>query len=316
MTNQSGAATRQDDLIQPFRIEASGLHGRLVRLGATLDQPLTAHDYPDPVATLLGECLTLAAGLAAALKFDGTFSLQAKGDGPVRMIVADATSDGDVRGYAQVEGDLPDFDAIETAPIPRLLGAGYLALTVDQGPAAERYQGIVDLDGATLGECVHHYFQTSDQFSTAVKLSVARDDTGCWRGGALILQRSPEDENPMTQDDAEEAWRRAVILMGSCTPEEMVEPSLNANQLLYRLFHEDGVRVFDPKPIAFACKCSPDRMSAAVAMLTPEELREMTVDGAVTVTCQFCNATHIFDEAALRDLRLPGAPDAPEATPT
>ena len=310
MTNSDGGTTRRDDLIQPFKIEASGLYGRLVRLGPALDQPLKAHDYPDAVAVLLGECLTLTAGLAAALKFTGAFSLQAKGDGPVRMIVADATNSGAIRGYAQVDGPLPDPGDIATAPIPRLLGAGYLAFTVDQGPDTERYQGIVALDGATLVDCVHHYFQTSNQFSAAVKLSVARDDSGCWRGGALILQRSPEDENPLTQDDAEEAWRRAVILMGSCTLEEMVDPSLAANQLLYRLFHEDGVRVFDPQPIAFACKCTPERMAAAVAMLTPEELLEMSVDGAVTVTCQFCNAGHVFDEAALRDLRAPDTPDA------
>jgi molecular chaperone Hsp33 len=303
VTNLADAAPRSDDLIQPFKIEASGLHGRLVRLGPALHQPLTSQDYPDSVAILLGECLTLSAGLAAALKFDGTFSVQAKGDGPVRMIVADATNSGAIRGYAQFEGPAPTLDEVSTAPIPRLLGAGYMAFTVDQGPDSERYQGIVDLEGATLGDCVHHYFQTSDQFSTAVKISVARDAAGYWRGGALILQRSPEDENPLTQDDAEEAWRRAVILMGSCTPDEMVDPSLAANQLLYRLFHEDGVRVFDPQPIAFACKCTPERMAAAVAMLTLEELHEMTVDGAVTVTCQFCNAGHVFDEAALRDLR-------------
>ena len=123
----------------------------------------------------------------------------------------------------------------------------------------------------------------------------------------MILQRSPEDENPLTQDDAEEAWRRAVILMGSCTLAEMVDPLLSAKQLLFRLFHEDGVRVFDQSPIVFACKCTPERMAAAVAMLTMEELREMTIDGAVTVTCQFCNAGHVFDESALRDIRAPDA---------
>ena len=303
VTDSPSTASRLDDFIQPFKIEASGLHGRLVRLGPALHQPLTSQDYPDSVATLLGECLTLSAGLAAALKFDGTFSVQAKGDGPVRMIVADATNAGAIRGYAQFKDPMPILGDVLSAPIPRLLGAGYMAFTVDQGPDTERYQGIVDIEGATLGDCVHHYFQTSDQFAAAVKISVARDADGCWRGGALILQRSPEDENPLTQDDAEEAWRHAVILMGSCTLAEMVDPLLSANQLLFRLFHEDGVRVFDPSPIAFACKCTPERMAAAVAMLTLEELREMTIDGAVTVTCQFCNAGHVFDGAALRDLR-------------
>jgi molecular chaperone Hsp33 len=299
-----GAHARLDDLTQPFKIEASGLHGRLVRLGPALDQPLQAHDYPAPVAELLGECMALTVGLASVLKFQGTFSLQARGDGPVRMLVADATNTGAIRGYAQVTGDIPDWEAVKNAPIPRLIGAGYLAFTVDQGPGTEPYQGIVDLDGATLGECVHHYFQQSNQFSAAVKLGVAQGHDGHWRGGCIILQRSPEDENPMTQDDAEEAWRRAVILMGSCTPEELIDPAIEANQLLYRLFHEDGVRVFDPHPIAFACKCTPDRMGAAVAMLTPDERSEMTIDGKISVTCQFCNAEHVFDEAAVA--ALPG----------
>ena len=295
-----GAHARLDDLTQPFKIEASGLHGRLVRLGAALDKPLQAHDYPAPVAKLLGECLTLTAGLASVLKFEGTFSLQARGDGPVRMLVADATNDGAIRGYAQVDGDVPAEDDVKDAPIPRLLGAGYLAFTVDQGPDSERYQGIVDLDGATLGDCVHHYFQQSDQFSAVVKIAVARDDSGHWRGGCLVLQRSPEDENPMTQDDAEEAWRRAVILMGSCTPAELTDPAIDANQLLFRLFHEDGVRVFDHHPISFRCKCTTERMGAAVAMLTADELRDMTIDGEVTVTCQFCNAEHVFNEETLK----------------
>lgn len=286
-------------------IDASHLHGRLVRLGDAIHQPLTAHDYPEPVATLLGQCMTLTAGLASALKFDGSFSLQAKGDGPITLLVADVTNDGAMRGYAQFKDGMPPREVWENAPVPHLLGKGYLAFTVDQGPDMERYQGIVDLDGATLADCIHHYFRQSNQFTATVKLAVGKDANGNWRGGGLILQRLPDEENPIKQDDYEEAWRRAVILMSSGTDAEMLDPDLSPNDFLFRLFHEDGVRVFDTQGIRFACRCSTERMAAAVAMLTDEELEAMKIDGRVEVTCQFCNATHTFDETALQTIRNP-----------
>ena len=285
-----------DDLIQPFTIEASGLHGRLVRLGPALDKPLRAHDYPEPVAALLGETIALVAGLAGGLKYDGVFSLQARGDGPVSLMVADVTTDGGLRGYASMRGDIPDG----TPSVPRLLGAGMMAFTVDQGPDMEKYQGIVEIQGATLTDCVHHYFQQSGQFTAGVKLACQRLPNGQWRGGALLLQRLPEDENPEEQDRMEDAWHTAMVLLGSCRDDELCDPDLDAYSLLFRLFHEDGVRVFPHKPLQFSCKCTSDRMYAAVAMLTPEELDEMTVDGRITVTCQFCSSEQVFDPDELK----------------
>lgn len=285
-----------DDLIQPFIIEASGLHGRLVRLGPALDRPLQTHDYPESVATLLGEAMALVAGLSGGLKFDGVFSLQARGDGPLGMLVADVTTDGAMRGYADIRGDIPEGDP----SVSRLLGAGMLAFTVDQGPDTEKYQGIVEIQGATLTDCVHHYFQQSGQFTAGVKLACQRLPDGQWRGGALLLQRLPEDEDPDERDRMEDAWHTAMVLMGSCRDDELCDPSLDAYSLLYRLFHEDGVRVFPHKPLEFACKCSSERMEAAVAMLTDEELDAMTVDGKITVTCQFCNAERVFDPEAFK----------------
>ncbi|NKB60564.1 MAG: molecular chaperone Hsp33 [Alphaproteobacteria bacterium] len=278
-------------------IDANGLHGRLVRLGPALDTPLTAHDYPEPVAVLLGEALALVSGLSAGLKFSGVFSLQARGDGPVKLVVADVTTDGAIRGYADVKDDIPD--GVSDAPIPRLLGAGRLAFTVDQGPDTEQHQGIVDLQGANLADCVHHYFQQSSQYTAAVKLACCRDAENRWRGGAIILQRLPEDENPFERDKLEEGWRTALTLMGSCTPEELCDPDLAPDRLLFRLFHEDGVRVFPARPLKFACNCSRDRMQAAVSMLSDVEREEMTIDGRITVTCQFCNAEQIFDPLSL-----------------
>ncbi len=281
-------------------IDANGLHGRLVRLGPALDAPLSAHDYPESVAVLLGEALSLVSGLSAGLKFDGVFSLQARGDGPVKLLVADVTTGGDIRGFADVRDEIPD--GATEAPIPRLIGGGRLAFTVDQGPDTEQHQGIVDLQGAGLADCVHHYFQQSSQFSAAVKLSCRHDPVQGWRAGALILQRLPDDEKPFERERLEEGWRKALALMGSCTPDELCDVRLNADDLLFRLFHEDGVRVFPTRPLKFSCKCSRTRMQAAVSMLSDIEREEMTIDGCIVVTCQFCNAEQNFDPATLSPL--------------
>ncbi len=285
----------QDDLIQPFTMESSGLHGRLVRLGPALDAPLRAHGYPAAVAILLGEAMALVAGLSGGLKFDGTFSLQARGDGPVKLMVADVATDGSIRGYADLDGPVPDAGA----SVPQLLGDGRLAFTVDQGPDTERYQGIVEIQGARLADCVQHYFRQSGQFTAGVVLACRQDEAGRWRGGALVLQRFPEEEDPNAADDMADSWRNAMVLMGSCRAGELCDPGLSAHELLFRLFHEDGVRVYTPKPLAFACKCSRARMRAALAMLTREEIEDMTIGRKITVTCQFCNAERVFKPESL-----------------
>src|SRR5579875_430592 len=146
-----------DDIVQPFQVDPFRLRGRLVRLGPLLDRILTRHDYPAPVAAMLGEAIALAVSLSGALKYDGIFTLQTKGDGPVRLLVADVTASGDVRGYAQFDAARLAQAAPTKAPVPTLLGAGYLAFTVDQGEDTERYQGLVELVGATLADCAHHY---------------------------------------------------------------------------------------------------------------------------------------------------------------
>ncbi len=300
---------RSDDLIQPFQIDASGLRGRLVRLGPLLDEILTRHDYPEPVAALLGEAIALAAALAGALKYDGVFTLQTKGDGPVRLLVADVTSAGAVRGYAQ-------FDAAKLAKaaaqggiagsVPRLLGAGYLAFTVDQGEHTDRYQGIVELQGASLAECAHHYFRQSEQVEAGLKVAVARvadaDGVQRWRGGSLMVQRLPPEDVTAQQEAAEDGWRRAIILMSSSTSAELVDPALAPEALLLRLFHEDGVRVYRRHDLAARCRCSRERVETVLRMLPQDELAEMKVDGRITVTCQFCSAAYGFGEDEIHAL--------------
>ena len=292
-----------DDLIQPFLIEASGLRGRLIRMGPTLSDVIGRHDLPPAVQSLMAEFVVLAATLSAALKFEGVFTLQAKGNGPIGLMAADVTSDGGIRAYASVSKDVPSLEEVAGSPIPRLLGAGYLAFTVDQGAHTELYQGIVELQGATLIECVHHYFQQSDQFSAAITLAAKPDGSGGWRGGALMLQRLPEDELSIHREEMDEAWRRATILMGSCERNELTAGDLSAHQLLFRLFHEDGVRVFDTHPLRFSCRCSRERAQGILNMLSAEEIEEYKIDGRISITCEFCNTEEWFDSAEIAAAR-------------
>jgi molecular chaperone Hsp33 len=301
-----------DDLVQPFQIDPFQLRGRLVRLGPLIDRILTRHAYPEPVAALLGEAIALAVALARALKYQGVFTLQTKGDGPVRLMVADVTEAGAVRGYAQYDADrlARAIAAAESgggvqAPVPRLLGTGYLAMTVDQGEHTDRYQGIVELQGATLAQCIHHYFRQSEQVEAGLKVAVARrpqgDGTARWRAGCLMIERLPA-EDPLRRDAEDEGWRRAMILMSSSTSQELVDPLLAPRALLYRLFHEDGVRAHAPRPLAAECRCTRERVETMLRALAPDELEDMKVDGRILVTCQFCSAVYEFAETEIAAL--------------
>ena len=290
---------RRDDIVQPFQIEGPGLRGRMVRLGDSVDTILTRHDYPLPVAALLAEALALAATLSAALKYDGVFTLQIKGDGPVSMLVADVTSAGAIRGYAELSGELPSEAEIAAKSVRSLVGKGYLAFTVDQGEYTERYQGIVELSGDSLTECIDHYFQQSEQFSAALQVTAGRNDTGKWCAGALMLQRLPDQEAIVAIEERDEAWRRSVILMSSVSASELLNPALAPSDLLFRLFHEDGVRIYDQQVLAFGCRCSRERAARILSSLPRQEVEALTVDGKVDITCQFCNDTSSFDEAEI-----------------
>jgi molecular chaperone Hsp33 len=295
-----------DDLVQPFQIEPFALRGRLVRLGPAIDSILTRHAYPAPVAAMLGEAITLAVALAGALKYEGVFTLQTKGDGPIRMMVADVTTAGAIRGYAQFDAARLEAGAPATGSVPRLLGAGYLALTVDQGEHTERYQGIVELQGSTLAECVHHYFRQSEQVEAALKVAIAQvpDESGTprWRAGALMIQRLPRESFTLERETEDDAWRRAAIFMSSSTSAELIDPALAPEQLLFRLFHEDGVRAYPPHLLMAKCRCSRHRVETVLRALTPDEIADMKIDDKITVTCEFCSTVYDFDEEALGTL--------------
>ncbi len=289
-----------DDLVQPFQIENFGVRGRLVRLGPALEAILGPHRYPPAVAGLLGETMALAAVLASGLKYEGVFTLQTQSDGPVGMIVADVDSEGGMRGYARLDEDRVAgalAGGVPESPVPKLLGCGHLAFTVDQGPDTERYQGITPLEGATLTECAHNYFRQSEQLETAIVLagSEAEPDAAA-RAAALVIQRLPGGA------DAEDEWRQAVILMISVTAGEMLDASLTPTDILYRLYHREGVRVYRQRPLRHACRCSRERVAATLGAFSRRDVEDMAVDGNVTVTCEFCKSDYVFAAADIAGL--------------
>lgn len=308
-----------DNLIQPFQIERHGLRGRLVRLGSVVDQVLKSHGYPTPVAVMLGETLALAATLGGALKFDGVFTLQTKGDGPVGLMVADMTSEGQLRGYAQYDpGRLKE--AMSSAPesgignsVPQLLGAGHLAFTVDQGPDTDQTQGIVELNGATLAECIHHYFRQSEQIDAAIKVAIDHEPyqggEKSWRAGAMMIERLPEHRSRLESsasgkdfDDGDDGWREAVVLMGSATAAELTDHNLKPHKLLYRLFHDPGVRVYRPVALDAGCRCSRQRVANMLRAFPEDEIKDLMIDGEVIVTCEFCGTRHGFNIERINEL--------------
>lgn len=297
----------QDDLILPFQLESTHFRGRLSRLGPALDRILRQHAYPEPVAALLGEATAVASALAASLKYDGVFTLQAKGDGAVRMLVADVTNDGGLRAYAQYDADkLAACEIVGGA----LLGKGYLAFTCSLAETDDRYQGIVELQGEGIAAAVQHYFRQSEQIPTGVVSAVRRDAGGAWRGGCLLLQQMPREGGVATptldvesNSPAAEDWTRTMMVMGTCTPEELTDAGLAPSELLLRLFHEEGVRVFDAHALRHQCRCSRERVAAMLTSLPQDEVERLAVDGKVEVTCEFCNVSYEFDEAARKALR-------------
>lgn len=298
-----------DDLTLPFQIEQCDVRGRMVRLGPALDRLLARHAYPEPVAQLVAEAVALAATMATALKFDGTFTLQAKGDGPVSLLVADCRTPGHLRGYASFDAER--LDGLELGPggtaciVPLLLGKGHLAFTIDPaGEDMERYQGIVDLSGATLAEAAHTYFSQSEQLNARVALAAGhrRDASGRrhWRAGGILLQQLPLQPGGLMAEERELAWEKVTALLATATPAELSDPLLGHNDLLYRLFHEDGVRVFDTAALDNACTCSADKVRGILSSFAPDEIEEMAVDGVISVTCQFCSAAYDFPAEAVR----------------
>ena len=291
-----------DDISRPFQLEQSALRGRLIRLGDTVDVVLTRHNYPPAVSRLLGEMFVLAATLAGGLKFKGTFSLQTRSNGPISLMVADCTDDGAMRGYAKFDAEAVAAAKDET--LPAMLGQGHFAVTVDQSNQATAYQGLVELDGDTLTDCMHKYFRQSEQVKTGMKIAVeqmpANTSGLTWRAGAVMVQCLPDEELSEDGSKALEDWRRTMLLLGTVKDAELVDPDLSPERLLLRLFHEEGVRIFDAQPLSFRCRCSRERVETLLRQFKTSDIEEMKQDdGALEVTCEFCNERYRFEETAV-----------------
>ncbi len=306
------------DTIQGFHLVKSGIRGRVVRLGPELGKIIDRHGYPADVAALLSETLALTAVLAYALKYEGMFTLQTKGDGPVSMIVADLARDGAMRGYAQFDAEKLKYAGVRSA---LLLGKGHLAFTVDPGGGAQRYQGIVELIGRDMATCVQNYFRQSEQLDTAFRIHTAQDEAGIWHSAAMMLQRIPDGGGyaannneaggaPASEERAED-WRRTNILMETTTDSEMLDAKLPLPQLLTRLFHEEQLELSESYALKDQCRCSRQRVAMVLSTLPTSELHDMMVDDKVEVTCEFCSSSYDFDKEQLEKLAAgPGIRDS------
>ncbi|MBP0577907.1 Hsp33 family molecular chaperone [Labrys sp. LIt4] len=314
----------EDDHILPFQAEGLDVRGRVVRLGPAIDTILRRHDYPAPVSRAVGEATALALLLGTTLKFDGRFILQTRTDGPVRMLVVDFQAPDRVRACATFDKDAvaAAIEAGKTSTI-ELLGSGHLAMTIDQGPDMARYQGIVALEGESLEAAADQYFRQSEQIPTRVRLAVAENyvagEGASWRAGGMMIQFLPSSPERMRMADLppgdapegaevmqhreDDAWVEAKLLMGTVEDHELTDPNVSAEELLYRLFHERGARVFESSAIIEKCRCSREAVTTMLRNFSQQDRRDMVADdGSITVTCEFCNARYDFDKAETEEL--------------
>lgn len=311
------------DAVVPFAVAPLDVRGRAVQLGPLLDSMLARHDYPTPVARLLAEAVTLTVLLGTTLKFDGKFILQTQTDGPVSMLVTDFKTPHGVRAYARFDEEkLAAAIAADETDAPALLGKGILAMTIDQGAYMQRYQGIVQLDGIGLEEVARRYFRQSEQIPTEVRLAVGEVFTRqegsspkqSWSAGGVLLQFLPDNEERMRQRDldggdgstegevanSDDAWAEASALVGTVDDVELTDDAVEVERLLFRLFHEHGVRVFDPVNVRDDCSCSREKVENMLSNLTPTERAESVEAGPdgkprIAVKCEFCSTSYDFE---------------------
>ncbi|MHA1189024.1 MAG: Hsp33 family molecular chaperone [Alphaproteobacteria bacterium] len=314
-----------DDRVLPFAVDELDVRGRMVTLGPALTTILDRHDYPRPVKALLGEAAALAALLATSLKDAGRFILQTRTNGPVTMLVVDIRSPGQMRATATFDADAVAAISAGTnnvgnkGGIAELMGKGTLAMTIEQGGDLQRYQGHVALDGQSLEEAAHAYFEQSEQIPTLIRLAVAElydrasgQTTQSWRAGGFMVQFLPESEDRIrhrdlspgdmpadavmvlvSESDDDDAWTEAAALAGTIGDDELIDPSIPAERLLYRLFNQRGVRVFDPVPLVDRCACTRNRIRAVLDQM--DEADEQGPDETIEVRCEFCGKLYLFD---------------------
>jgi molecular chaperone Hsp33 len=306
-----------DDRVMPFAVEALDVRGRIVRLGPSIDRILNRHGYPEAVARVLGEAAALTVLLGSSLKFQGRFQMQTKTDGVIEMLVVDFDAPDRLRACARFDAERLKHSEGTIQHAGDLLGRGHLAFSIDQGNDMSRYQGVVALEGQSLEEAAHQYFRQSEQIPTLVRLAVAENiasDSHSWRAGGLLVQFLPTSPERQRQADfhpgdapegvmadefiEDDAWLEAQALASTVEDHELIDPHLSSERLLYRLFHERGVKVFEPHDIVEACRCSTERIATMLRRFTTQERDAMIGDnGLIGVTCEFCSTHRDFDPA-------------------
>ncbi|HCR66116.1 Hsp33 family molecular chaperone [Oceanicaulis sp. UBA2681] len=298
-----------DNIVLTFQLEGLSVRGRFVRLGETMDTMLAAHNYPPSVARLVGECALVAILIGDSLKFDGRLIVQAsgpgatgqavEGNGAVGFVVADFVPGKGVRAYAKYDADrVQALEAQASGPLGPLdlLGKGNFVMTIDPGESMERYQGVTAIEGDTLAASAEHYFAQSEQVPTRLRLAVGQQvmDGGktVWRaGGALIQKIAADDSRPA--EDAE--FDHALALFNTIEDDELLDPELTAGRVLYRLFHEDGVRVQAEREVNRYCTCGRARLAKMLARFPADDREHMSKeDGSVEMTCEYCKSEWRF----------------------
>lgn len=318
-----GQTIAWDDTVLPFQLDRSDIRGRVVRIDGVLDEVLAQHDYPPQIEALVAEAVALTALIGQTIKLRWKLSLQVRGDGPARLIATDyyaPGSDGSparIRAYASFDADRldPEGDAFSQ------VGKGYFAILLDQGDGTKPYSGITPLAGGSLSSCAETYFAQSEQLPTRFALSFGQATVPggdpSWRAGGVMLQHMPK-ASPLRPDaggsgedgllaaedvldgDEAENWNRANTLLDTVEETELVGPHVQPTDLLVRLFHEEGPRVFEAQPVTFGCTCSADRVRESLSIYSQRDIAHMTTeDGKVTADCQFCGAHYEFDPATL-----------------
>jgi len=310
-----------DDQVQPFQVDALDVRGRIVRLGPALSGVLAHHSYPDPVARLVAEATTLGVLLGSTLKDAGRFILQTQTDGPVDMIVVDVTAPDRVRAYARFDEEKLKAASAKGAPNSAgLIGRGTLAMTIEPAGDQNRYQGVVALEGEGLESAAHRYFTQSEQIPTRLRIAVGEEmhagsASTSWRAGGVLAQFLPREGGRAIQMDLDpgdapegfqrheisedDAWIEAQSLVETIEDHELLDPSLSSEQLLWRLFNERGVRVFDQQKVTAHCTCSRERVASLLKGFPADDRTEMIEEGKVAVTCEFCGRQYRFQPSEI-----------------
>ena len=292
-----------DNEVTVFQLDGQPVRGRAVHLGEALNDALTGPEgesrYPDEISRLLGEAMLIGALVTQALKFEGRLVVQCHGtnDGAVSLLMADCTTDGAIRGYARWdEAKLKETKLDNRNPgAETLLGGGTFSMTIDQGPDMDQYQGLAAIQGERLSDCAQHYFEQSEQIPTQIRLAVGQvQEAGnepSWRGGGMMIQKIADDS---ARGDTQEAWDTARSLFGTLSDAELIDPDLSQNRLLFRLFHEDGVRIVETHKVSGQCRCSRERLENTLKSFERDALEDMAEDGTIKANCEFCATDYIF----------------------